>query len=68
MLNVLLESVTFGKKPEVAEGTRQLAERLLDRPLSAPLNPSYTVTFGGQTHFAKAIRRPANCFGDSVCA
>uniref|UniRef100_M1DG09 Uncharacterized protein n=1 Tax=Solanum tuberosum TaxID=4113 RepID=M1DG09_SOLTU len=37
MLNVLLKSVTFGEKPKVAEGTRRLAESLLDRPLSAPL-------------------------------
>uniref|UniRef100_M1DW15 Integrase core domain containing protein n=1 Tax=Solanum tuberosum TaxID=4113 RepID=M1DW15_SOLTU len=60
MLNVLLESVTFGKKPEVAEGTQRLAESLHDRPLSAPLNPSYTVTFGGLTQFTEAIQRPAN--------
>uniref|UniRef100_M1DFV3 Uncharacterized protein n=1 Tax=Solanum tuberosum TaxID=4113 RepID=M1DFV3_SOLTU len=46
MLYVLLGSVTFDEKPEVAEGTRRLVERLLDRPLSAPLNPFCTVTLG----------------------
>uniref|UniRef100_M1E1C0 Integrase core domain containing protein n=1 Tax=Solanum tuberosum TaxID=4113 RepID=M1E1C0_SOLTU len=30
MFNVLLGSVTFGEKLEVAEGTQRLAERLLD--------------------------------------
>uniref|UniRef100_M1DB81 Uncharacterized protein n=1 Tax=Solanum tuberosum TaxID=4113 RepID=M1DB81_SOLTU len=49
MLNVLLGSVTFGEKPEVAKGTRRFAERLFDRLLSAPLNPFCIVTFGGLT-------------------
>ena len=56
MLNVLLESVTFSEKPEVAEGTRRRAESLLDRPLSAPLNPSYPIAFGGLAQFAEEIR------------
>ncbi|KAG5627266.1 hypothetical protein H5410_012484, partial [Solanum commersonii] len=40
-------SVTFGEKLEVVEGSWQLVESLLDRPLSAPLNLFCTVTFCG---------------------
>uniref|UniRef100_M1D9A5 Uncharacterized protein n=1 Tax=Solanum tuberosum TaxID=4113 RepID=M1D9A5_SOLTU len=49
MLYVLLGSVTFGEKPEVAESTQRLVESLLDSLLSTPLSPFYTVTFGGLT-------------------
>uniref|UniRef100_M1D9A4 Uncharacterized protein n=1 Tax=Solanum tuberosum TaxID=4113 RepID=M1D9A4_SOLTU len=41
----IIDSVTFGDKPKVAEGTQRLAKRLLDRLYSAPLNPFHTVTF-----------------------
>uniref|UniRef100_M1DXF9 Integrase core domain containing protein n=1 Tax=Solanum tuberosum TaxID=4113 RepID=M1DXF9_SOLTU len=41
--------VTFGEKPEVAEETQRLVERLLDRPLSAPLNPACIVLSRDQT-------------------
>uniref|UniRef100_M1DRW9 Putative plant transposon protein domain-containing protein n=1 Tax=Solanum tuberosum TaxID=4113 RepID=M1DRW9_SOLTU len=37
---------TRREKPEVAEGTRRLAERLFDRPLSPPLYPFCTINFG----------------------
>ncbi|KAG5571383.1 hypothetical protein H5410_061149, partial [Solanum commersonii] len=39
MLYLKFDSVTFGEKLEVAEGTRRFAESLFDRPLFAPLNP-----------------------------
>uniref|UniRef100_M1D8X7 Uncharacterized protein n=1 Tax=Solanum tuberosum TaxID=4113 RepID=M1D8X7_SOLTU len=45
MRNMLLKPVTFGEKPEVVEGTRRLAKSPIDHPFSAPLKPSYTVTF-----------------------
>ncbi|KAG5571389.1 hypothetical protein H5410_061155 [Solanum commersonii] len=39
MLYVLIDSVTFGEKPEVAKSTRRLAKSILNCLLSTPLNP-----------------------------
>ncbi|KAG5631878.1 hypothetical protein H5410_003595 [Solanum commersonii] len=57
-------SVTFGEKLEVAEGSRRLAKSLLDRPLSPPLNPFCTVTFGGLilAHRMLSGKKPAAKF------
>ena len=41
-LYLMLDFVTFGKKPEV---TQPFTERLLIRPLSTPLTPCSTVNF-----------------------
>uniref|UniRef100_M1DN32 Integrase core domain containing protein n=1 Tax=Solanum tuberosum TaxID=4113 RepID=M1DN32_SOLTU len=51
-------SVTFGEKSDVADGTRRLAESLLDRPLSAPLKPFCTVTFSDLTlaHYSDSVK------------
>uniref|UniRef100_M1DB60 Uncharacterized protein n=1 Tax=Solanum tuberosum TaxID=4113 RepID=M1DB60_SOLTU len=55
MLYVLLGSVTSKEKLEFAEGTRRLAESLLDHLLSSPLNPFCNVTFGGLALLPKAV-------------
>jgi len=38
MLSLMVDSVTFGEKLDVAKSTRRLIERLFFHPLSAPLN------------------------------
>uniref|UniRef100_M1DYY5 Integrase core domain containing protein n=1 Tax=Solanum tuberosum TaxID=4113 RepID=M1DYY5_SOLTU len=66
MLYLLFDSLTFGEKPEVAEGTQRLVERLLDCPLSAPLSPFCTVTFSGLAFLAESYMARSKVAGGNM--
>ncbi|KAG5598883.1 hypothetical protein H5410_030253 [Solanum commersonii] len=71
MLYLSLVSVTFGVELEVAKSTRRLVDRILDRPLSASLNPYCTgpLIADLQKLLSQSLRRARSSslkkFGDS---